>query len=290
MDCAALYSPGPNGAKHHHRVVFDAVPLTELELVPGTPSTSIEKKRQQVKTASTTIELLRRSFVEYSERPFLGQETAQGNQRFTWTTYRETYDVASGIIRSLISLGIPRGSFVGLCAHNSVSHVQTLLALMLGGYVAVPLSCHLNVDHAQHIVHEAKLRAVFVSPDMHDRFWSFTQATPVGHTLHVFNCLDGSFEHLAEWIERHEDPILSQATALSVADNASTKNSSDASDLKDDEGACTTPQVFEGVVTGVFDGDVWLQLQIIGEPQPLHRSLVPSFLGKRDSKRVVWGR
>ena len=59
---------------------------------------------------------------------------------------------AAGVVRCMLAQGVPRGAFVGLCAHNSAAHVEVLLACMLGGFVAVPLSLHLTEDHAAHIV------------------------------------------------------------------------------------------------------------------------------------------
>ena len=76
----------------------------------------------------------------------------QGSGQFLWGTYEESYKRAAGVVRCMLAMGIPRGAFVGLCAHNSAAHVEVLLACMLGGFVAVPLSLHLTDDYAAHIV------------------------------------------------------------------------------------------------------------------------------------------
>jgi hypothetical protein len=276
VDCTGLVSAGPGQGKR--RVLYERVPLTELDLVPKTPTTTIGDCRLRVKDSKTTVELLRRSFEVFAERPFLGQETVQGNREFAWTTYGESYDQATAVVRALFSLGVPRGSFVGLCAHNSTAHVQAFLALLLGGFVAVPLSVHLNADHAEHIVKEAKLQAVFVSPETCDRYTAFAQDLPGGCTLHVLNCLEGAPEVLSTWAKGHDNPILSQATVLPASLN-------DASGLDDSQAMDT----FEGLIScpSLAEGDVWMQLQVPGGPKPVKRRWMR---GVSDVRAEAWGR
>jgi len=200
------------------RIIIEKVPLTELNVVRGTPNEILPQKRLHVSEATSAADLLRRALQAYHERPLFGAEVIQGDFNFTWTTFGETYEQAAALVRALLSIGIPRGSFVGLCAHNSVAHAQALLALMLGGFVAVPLSMHLNADHARHIVQEARLRAVFVSPETLGRFKDIVASLPHGKHVHILNCLNGSPQELAEWAKQHDSRILSQALALPVVE------------------------------------------------------------------------
>lgn len=239
--------------------------------------------------------MLRRSFLSYSERPFIGEETLQGNKQFEWITYGETYSAAAKVVRALLSLGVPRGSFVGMCAHNSAAHVQTMLALMMGGFVAVPLSLHLSEGHARHIVEEARLRAVFVSPATAERYAGFAAALPADNTFHVLQCLNGPAHVLAAWADCHTNPILDQVTALpaTVSDTApgraTTLPPAAAAAHDDGDNNADTAMAlfyhgessevpsffhaFEGLIDcpSLFDGSAWLQVQITTEPKSISK-------------------
>ena len=141
--------------------------------------------------------------------------------------YAETFETMKGIVGCLQTMGIPRGSFIGLCAHNSLPHVQIILALMVGGYVAVPMSLHLSESNARHIAFEAQLRAVFVSPATVDRFDKFAgEVAAPSVPFRVFNCLDGAVESLASWVGEHGNVHLAQFVALPPSSLGSSSSSS----------------------------------------------------------------
>ena len=111
-------------------------------------------------TVSATI---RSMFRAWKGRPCLGHEAEAGSGRFRWVTFDEVHAKASSALTLLKSLGVDRGAMVGICGPNSVDYLQVELALLLGGYVLVPLSTHLTAAFRRHIVNEARLSAVFLS-------------------------------------------------------------------------------------------------------------------------------
>jgi hypothetical protein len=100
--------------------------------------------------------------------------------------------------------------------------VHAMLALLLGGFVAVPLSLHLSDEHASHIVAEANLTAVFVSPEIHSRFARIVAELPDGNTCHVLNVLEGPAEIVSEWAEKCIAVVAASALDAAAAATAET--------------------------------------------------------------------
>ena len=118
-------SGGADGDEREcQRVILEKVPLTELSLVSRTPTRTLAQLRKNVRKSTTTRDMIGCAFEAFAGRPCLGQELVQGVGDFRWLTYAEIHRTMKRVERALLSLGVSRGSFVGMCAHNSVAHVQ----------------------------------------------------------------------------------------------------------------------------------------------------------------------
>ncbi len=104
-------------------------------------------------------------------------ETADGN-----LTFRELIgrvEATGGALRELVS--VPRGR-IALCAGNSADHLVAYLAILLSGFIWVPLNPANGRVLNYRIVEKAKPDLVLV-----DR--AFTEQAPVNHDLHVLDAL-----------------------------------------------------------------------------------------------------
>ena len=82
---------------------------------------------------------LRRAFRAYAERPCLGIRQQDGGG-WAWLTYGDCFKLMRRVGDVLRGLGIPPGAYVGMSSDNSPAYFVVYLALLAGGWRAVPLS------------------------------------------------------------------------------------------------------------------------------------------------------
>lgn len=91
----------------------------------------------------------------YMTQPLPGGKVEQ----FTW---RECADQVQRMATHLASLGLPRGSSIGLLGRNSAHWILTDLAIWLAGHVSVPLYPTLNGESAAYILEHAEVKLLFL--------------------------------------------------------------------------------------------------------------------------------
>ena len=97
----------------------------------------------------------------FAERPALGEEVGGVWRWVSWGEVRERAENVALALRDELK----PGSFVGICAANSLSWVVSFLAVLLGRFVAVPMHRTSSSAVLQHIAQEARLALVFSDLD-----------------------------------------------------------------------------------------------------------------------------
>lgn len=113
------------------------------------------------------VDTARRSFSLFADRPLFAHREGGDGGYDEWMTYREAWgralDLGNGLRRSLADTG--ERVFVGVCASGRAEWPLADLACVTRGYVVVPLAHTDPADKHQHIVEQAKIRAVVCGPD-----------------------------------------------------------------------------------------------------------------------------
>jgi len=133
-------------------------------------------------------EVLLAMFAAYADRPMIGSKPSElgvppsKDQKilavqksdlcspWIWTTFREEYERVMACGAVLKAMGVPLGSFVGICAKNSRAYIEAQMGLMVNGYVCVPLSLSLSDDNTIHIMLEANIKAAFIGPEQEQKY------------------------------------------------------------------------------------------------------------------------
>jgi len=96
---------------------------------------------------------------EKPNAPFLKQP--KGKQ-WKILTYLDAYDEASKITKSLQKLGLQKGDHVAIYSKNCYHWILTDLAIMMGGYVSVPLYYNLSAQQLGQVLDQSDAKVVFV--------------------------------------------------------------------------------------------------------------------------------
>ncbi|MCP3980666.1 MAG: AMP-binding protein [bacterium] len=108
----------------------------------------------------TPVTWLKRWAEARADEIFLSQPLPGGGAReLTW---REVDDQAHRLAAGLRDLGLARGARIGLLSQNCAEWFVTDLALMVGGYVSVPIYPTANADTIRYTLRHSGARAVFV--------------------------------------------------------------------------------------------------------------------------------
>ncbi|GAA4276605.1 AMP-binding protein [Aquimarina mytili] len=96
---------------------------------------------------------------EKPDYPFLKQP--KGDQ---WhiLTYKEAYDEASRMTSALQALGLKKGAHVAIYSKNCYHWILADLAIMMGGFVSVPLYYNLSAKQLGEVLQLSDAKAVFV--------------------------------------------------------------------------------------------------------------------------------
>jgi len=109
--------------------------------------------------AATPIDRLDHWVATEPDRVFLRQPE---NGRFRDLTWRETQDQAQRVAGALRHMGLRPGDTVALFSKNCAEWFVADLAIMLGGYVSVPVYPTANSKTVRYILEHSEARAVFV--------------------------------------------------------------------------------------------------------------------------------
>ncbi len=93
------------------------------------------------------------------EQVWLHQPANRQWRQYTW---REVADEARRVASALQSLGLERGDRVGIFSKNCAEWIISDLAIMLGGFVSVPVYNSANADTLGYVLNHADCKAVFV--------------------------------------------------------------------------------------------------------------------------------
>ncbi|MEM9533792.1 MAG: AMP-binding protein [Pseudomonadota bacterium] len=104
------------------------------------------------------------------DQPFLHQPTADGWRRFTWG---DCVSQARRLATALRGLGLKPGDRVSIFSRNCAEWLIADYALLIGGYISVPIYSSASEDTVRHILEHSEAKAVFVGkldhPEAQDR-------------------------------------------------------------------------------------------------------------------------
>ena len=116
-------------------------------------------KRRAVTDAPNCRSAVLVAFAQYESRLCLGERVGEG---YHYSTFGETGRRAISIGRWLRDMGLRPGAAVAVCGYNSVEWFTVDLALIIGGFVSVPVSQHLDTTSLAHVVASSAITAAFV--------------------------------------------------------------------------------------------------------------------------------
>lgn len=96
---------------------------------------------------------------EKPDFPFLKQPTGNLWKKIT---YKEAYKEASKIARGLQKLGLQKGDHIAIYSKNCYHWILTDLAILMGGFVSVPLYYNLSAKQLGQVLEQSDAKAVFV--------------------------------------------------------------------------------------------------------------------------------
>eukprot|EP00947_MAST-08B_sp_MAST-8B-sp1_P004736 g4736.t1 len=210
------------------------LPMTDDDLKGMEPPTPLPTLREQVVTDHSAAIFIRSIWTSFRDRPCYGVECfdaaggreegkaavaaseeeeggsggglREGSRTFRWTTFGQSFENMRRLPGALLARGVRPGAFVGFASDISPSLLDLYFGLILGGYVVVPLSVHLTDEHAQHMIHEASVECIFLSPETEARWTKIVGTLPATAAagdgprskprapVQVFPCLGGCSE------------------------------------------------------------------------------------------------
>ena len=84
------------------------------------------------------------------------------NGQLTSFTWQDIYQQAQKIASALVAMGLQQGSHIGLLSKNCAEWFIADFALMLGGYVSIPIYPSANAATIKYILEHAECKAIFV--------------------------------------------------------------------------------------------------------------------------------
>jgi len=89
-------------------------------------------------------------------------------------SYKETYERIIGISNSMLSIGISKGSIIGVADYNTLKFVELLFASSLIGTIIYPVNVKLPYDQLLYTIKHARVEWLFASKDFIFLFKDFT--------------------------------------------------------------------------------------------------------------------
>ncbi|QGA69094.1 AMP-binding protein [Sulfolobus sp. E11-6] len=90
-------------------------------------------------------------------------------------TYRETYERVIGISNSMLSIGITKGSVIGVADYNTLKFVELLFASSLIGAIIYPINVRLPYEQLLHTINHARVEWIFTAKDFAPLFKNFNK-------------------------------------------------------------------------------------------------------------------
>lgn len=96
---------------------------------------------------------------ETPDAPFLRQPTGNTWQEYTW---KEAGTAARKVVARLQEMGLAPGSRIGIWSANHAEWIICDLAIMLGGYISVPIYANINAETLKNILLHAECSLLFI--------------------------------------------------------------------------------------------------------------------------------
>lgn len=96
---------------------------------------------------------------KFKDKPFLRQPFGDSWEEYTW---RETGQLARRLATGLKSLGLKKGSHIGLVSKNCREWIIADLAIIMAGYVSVPFFPNLKSTEIKSLIEFGEVSALFV--------------------------------------------------------------------------------------------------------------------------------
>lgn len=96
---------------------------------------------------------------KFKDKPFLRQPFGEKWEEYTWG---ETGLIARKLATGLKSLGLPKGSHIGLMSKNCREWIIADLAIIMAGYVSVPFFPNLKSNEIKNLLEFGDVKALFM--------------------------------------------------------------------------------------------------------------------------------
>lgn len=110
-------------------------------------------------TIISPLEMLYKWEKENTEQHYMTQPDKSGTRTYTWG---QTADAARRIAAKLKSYDYPKGTRIGILGKNTAEWVITDLAIMMAGYVSVPIFSTAGKDTISYVLEHAECPLLFV--------------------------------------------------------------------------------------------------------------------------------
>ncbi|GLP95379.1 AMP-binding protein [Paraferrimonas sedimenticola] len=130
-------------------------------------------------SVKTQLEMLDHWVEQQGDRVFLRQPINGQYVDYTWAKVKQQAQQLAGSLRHL---GLQRGDKIAILSKNCAEWFITDLALMMGGYISVPIYPTANADTIRYVVQHSEAKAVFVGKL---DFWKDQEAGVGGDILRL---------------------------------------------------------------------------------------------------------
>ena len=110
-------------------------------------------------TRQTPVDMLLHWAQTRPDAVYLHQPVNRIWQHYTWA---QVLDQASRMAGALQQMGLPRGSRIAIISKNCAHWIMADLAIMLGGYISVPLFQNQASDTTRYVLQHAEVQLAFV--------------------------------------------------------------------------------------------------------------------------------
>mmetsp|Transcript_10028 Transcript_10028/g.15030 ORF Transcript_10028/g.15030 Transcript_10028/m.15030 type:complete len:1457 (-) Transcript_10028:132-4502(-) len=217
-----VYYPGDE-KKGKLPLLLERVPWHQIQLHERLKlRETVTHLRKHVNPKTTASSLLCTMFEAYGPRPCFGtkiNEIGLNKNMYTevqkrvletryasnwiWTTYEHSYRRILACRAELKAEDILPGAFVGTCGENSKAYLEAQMCILTGGYVCVPISVTQSDENTIHIIMEANIQAIFVSPKMKKRVEGLVETIRSRHN-HMIKLLSMDEKSITKWTEKWE--------------------------------------------------------------------------------------
>lgn len=120
----------------------------------------------------TILDFFLQHEAETPESIFLKQPTKTGWDQYTW---RQVGKESRKILASMQKLGLRKGDRVAILSQNCAAWVMCDIAIIMGGFISVPLYANVNATTMQDILNHSEARLLFAGK-LHPQDWENQRA------------------------------------------------------------------------------------------------------------------